>query len=328
MFAHHRFSIITLIIFFNLSSCQTFNSFDQLNALESSIKTEPVYESYLALEYLNFSRKLLSVKDKKTSEYFAKKGLDSFARKDIIPENPLNWKADENQIKEMIFMQKRLEEISSIPSIRINLPIQLAHLTYLYDCWISKESSPIFASDEISFCKNTFSKLIEEMENYFIENKKDKTPKTKIIENQFQRFAINFDIENSNLNQKAIEDLDIALEYLLKIKGDFNIMLTGNGDNNDNSLLTQNLARDRINNVKSYLIANGVIENLIDIYYEQENLPDIVTNDSVEYKFNRTVAIYIFNGKKYSNSYPLPILQNQYLKEQIKKVKEKRGIKN
>ena len=152
-------------------ACQN-NSLEILKNNESILKSEPVFESYLALEYLNFSQKLLAVNDKKNSQYFAKKGLDTFLRKDIIPENPLNWQVDENQIKEMIFMQKRMEEINNIKSLRIQLPIQLAHLHYLYDCWISKESKGIFAGDEIANCRITFSKLIEEIESFHNELKK------------------------------------------------------------------------------------------------------------------------------------------------------------
>ncbi|GDX36026.1 hypothetical protein LBMAG18_05370 [Alphaproteobacteria bacterium] len=323
-------SINYLIIICTICCCQhQISKLEELNSKESLIKSEPVFESYLALEYLNFARKLRNVKDFKNSEYFAKKGLDAFIRKDIIPENPINFATDNTQIKEMVFMQKRLEEINSINSLRINLPIQLAHLHYLYDCWIIKESSNIFVSEDLAYCKTTFSKLLEEIENYYHDTKKDKTVKTQIIETKFDRFEINFDIQSSNINDKEAEELSKIINYLKKFKGEYSIILLGSADDNKDNLLNQNLIRDRINTVKNYLLANGVIDYQISVNYDGEDLPDIVTSDSLNYKINRNVSIYIINqGKENASSYPLPLLQNLYLKEQIRLGKERRGLKN
>lgn len=308
-------------------ACQN-SSLEILKTNESILKSEPVFESYLALEYLNFSQKLLSVNDKKNSQYFAKKGLDTFLRKDIIPENPLNWQVDENQIKEMIFMQKRMEEINNIKNLRIQLPIQLAHLHYLYDCWISKESKGIFAGDEIANCRITFSKLIEEIESFHNELKKDKTPKTKIIEDKFDRFEVFFDAQNANLNDQSSKQLLGIIEHLKKIKGEYNLILVGNSDDNSNSLSSQNLANARINCVKNYLLANGISQDLININYEGEDLPDIVTSDLEENKINRLVGVYVFYNSSNFKSYPLPLLQNLYLRDEISKSRIKRGIAN
>jgi len=319
------FCILLLIIL--VFACQN-NSLEILNSKESILKSEPVYESYLALEYLNFSRRLKIIKDEKNSEYFAKKGLETFMRKDILPENPLKWQVDNNQIKEMIFMQKRMEEINSIASLRVQLPIQIAHLHYLYDCWISKESKAIFLGDEIANCRVTFSKLLEEIESFYVESKKDKSPKTKIVEDKFDRFEIAFDAQNSNLNDQSSKQLLEVLDHLKKVKGVYNLLLVGNGDDNSNSLINQNIANDRINAVKNYLIANGVVDNLITISYEGEDLPDIVTNDSQDNKINRIVAIYIFYQGNNFSPYPLPILQNLYLREQISNARKQRGLQN
>lgn len=327
-----RISFKTIKYFFTLwllCCCQhQITYLEELSSKESLMKSEPVFESYLALEYLNFARKLRNVKDFKNSEYFAKKGLNTFMRKDVIPENPINFATDNSQIKEMIFMQKRLEEINSITTLRVNLPIQLAHLHYLYDCWISKESSSAFISEDLAYCKTTFSKLMTEMENYYYQTKKDKTVKTEFIEAKFERFEINFDIQSSNISDKETDQLTKVINHLKKFKGEYSIILVGNADDNKDNLLNQNLIRDRINTVKNYLLANGVIDYQISVNYDGENLPDLVTNDSLNYKLNRNVAIYVINqGKENASSYPLPLLQNLYLKEQIAQAKEKRGLK-
>lgn len=321
-----KFPILISIIFV-ISACKT-NNLGLLSTKEATLKSEPNYQSYLALEYLNFSRKLLAVEDKKTSEYFAKKGLDTFERQDIIPENPLKWNADSKQIKEMIFMQKRLEEINSITSLRTQLPIQMAHLHYLYDCWISRESQEIFAGEEIANCRITFSKLLEEIETFYSQSKIDKTAKTQISEDRFDRFEVSFDIENSNLNDQSTKQIKTIFDHLKSVKGQYNLIIVGNADDNTDNLINQNLAKDRMITVKNYLIANGVVDHLISLNYEGEDLPDIVTSDLVANKINRNVAVYVFYNQSNFNQYPLPLLQNLYLKDQIKKTRDSRGLKN
>lgn len=69
-------------------------------------------------------------------------------------------------------MQKRLENITSTPYLKFNLPIQLAHTFYLYDCWVSKESQPSFRGIGLSYCRENFSKMLNELEIYFNDSKK------------------------------------------------------------------------------------------------------------------------------------------------------------
>ncbi|MBM3579468.1 MAG: hypothetical protein FJX34_01690, partial [Alphaproteobacteria bacterium] len=84
-----------------LTSC-TISSIHLLTQQESALKTRGGYGSYLALEYLQFSRSLLSVKEKKTAEYFSKKGLGIASGVEFVPENPIEWKADPAQVEEMV----------------------------------------------------------------------------------------------------------------------------------------------------------------------------------------------------------------------------------
>ncbi len=319
--------ILFFLVIATLASSCTSN-LDRLSKKENSLKTYGGYDSYLALEYLQFSRALLAVKDKKNSKYFAKKGLDVTDKKDVVPENPIKWGADPNQLDEMILMQKRLEMSLTTPHMKFYLPIQLSHLTYLYDCWISRESKAIFRSDELAQCRVRFSKLLDEIETYIDDSRKDKQPKVEVKEPEFERFEILFDFNNAKFNDKANKDLITTLKYFGTLHGDYRVLLVGNADRAGIELYNQNLALNRAETVRNYLIKNGVAEDLIELRSFGEDFPDIVTKEGIQQQSNRTVGIYILKGFGSFSSFPLPLIENYVYREEIKKARQERGLKN
>ena len=173
-------ALASVIVFISAVSCAPKTTHIQRIAMgEKNLKTQGGYNSYLALEYLELSRNLAAAKQTQDSEYFAKKGLIAARDEYLVPEDPRKWNADPLQMEEMIFMQKRLEAVLDTPHITFHLPIQTAHLTYLYDCWISRESKEIFRTSDLSYCKTRFYKLIDELEQYVDDLKKDKEPKVE-----------------------------------------------------------------------------------------------------------------------------------------------------
>ena len=109
-------------VLFIFCSCAKISNQKTLEALGPELKSKGGYESYLALEYLDFSRKLLLVKDLKASEYFAKKGLNIINGIPYVPENPLEWEADKSRIEELILMQKELEHQFVFEQTRVLTP--------------------------------------------------------------------------------------------------------------------------------------------------------------------------------------------------------------
>ncbi|MBU6140124.1 MAG: OmpA family protein [Proteobacteria bacterium] len=298
-----------------------------LSQRESDLKTRGGYESYLALEYLEFARKLSAAKDEKTAEYFSRKGLAITKGEEIIPENPIKWKADLAQMEEMILMQKRLEKILSDHQLKFHLPIQTAHLTYLYDCWISRESKEIFRSDELAQCRVRFSKLLDEIEQFSDSRTKDKQAKVEITEPKFEHFDIFFDFNNSKFSDKANKDLLALLSHLSKLYGDYRILLVGNADRVGNELYNQQLAYKRSEVVKNYLIKNGVTSDMIETRVMGEDFPDILTKDGSQKQNNRTVGIYVLQGAKSFDKFPLPLIENFVYRESLLEERKKRGLK-
>jgi outer membrane protein OmpA-like peptidoglycan-associated protein len=268
------------------------------------------------------------VKDLEASEYFAKKGLDIMSGKTFIAEDPIVWEADRSMIEELILMQKKLEILLNNQNLIYQMPIQMAHLSYLYDCWSSKESKEIFMADELSHCRVSFGKLIDEIEIYLEENTKNKNPDVKIIEPEFSRFEIIFDAENYLLNDKANKAMIEVVDYLNNFRGKFKILITANPDNAIKALYNQALVKNRVEIVKNYLIKNGIDENSIEERIENEDFPDIIANDDIKNQINRSVGIYVLRGDSDFKPYPLPLLQNLLYKSQVEKARKERGLGN
>ncbi len=294
--------------------------------MESSLRTKGGYNSYLALEYLSFARNLFAIGDETNSDYFMEKGIKIANGELFIPENPITWKADAAQIEEMLLMQKRLEIALEEPHITFYLPIQTAHLSYLYDCWISRESKAIFRADELAGCRTKFSKLLDEIENYIDDLHKDKQPATVITEPEFERFEIMFDFGAYKINDKSSKDLIDVLKYLKTLNANYRIMVVGRADRSGLEIANQHLALDRAEVIRNYLTKNGVPEDLVEIRSLGENYPDIITKDGAQEISNRSVGIYVLKGMHSFSSFPLPLIDNKIYQKDIEKLRKERGL--
>lgn len=325
-----RFLAIAIIPFFILASCASKTFFDQLSQKESDLKYKADFRSYLGLEYLDFARNLMSVGDEEVAEYFSNKGYNIINYGDIISENPIKWDADQAQIELMIMMQKRLEDLIVNSQLQRNIPIQLAHLTFLYDCWISRESKSIYIADELARCRVRFTKLLNEIEYYLTDLRRDKTQQVIIEKPDFELFRILFDFNSYKLNDMSNKKLFDSIEFIKKINNNYRILLVGNADRSGNVLYNKSLSIKRINTVKNYLIKNGIPNDFIETKALGEEFPDILTVDGKKKQANRSVEIYVLIGKGQESfdKYPVPFIKNFVYQKEIKKVREDRGLKN
>lgn len=323
LFKKYFLFLIPLLSLF-LNSCAEKNLV-LLSRKENILKARADYNGYLALEYLQFARNLENSKSYKDAEYFANKGLKISLNQEYVPENPIEWNADRMQLEEIIAMQRRLELVLT-PNMQVNMPIQMAHLSYLYDCWSAKESKPIFRAKELAKCREKFYQLLGEIEYYIDDLKKDKQPKTIIIEPNFKKFEIIFDLNSAKLNDKANKDFIEIIKYLIDLKSNYRLLVVGNSDRVGSELYNQNLSSKRSQLVKNYLIKNGVPENLIEFRSFGEDFPDILTKDGTQNSDNRSVSIYVLTGDDSFDSYPLPLIENTIYKDGIKKKRIERGL--
>lgn len=319
--------IITFLFVITFAfSCSEKTDLQKLSELEYQLKSDRTYSSYLALEYLIFARNLSSIQDEKAARHFAQKGLQASNAKSLYPENPLNWSADHLQIEGMILMQKRLEEVLKYPSIKYYLPIQTAHLTYLYDCWITRESKAVFRGSDIAKCRITFSKLLDEIEDYIANLGKDKNRKAKIVSPTFHRYDVDFDFNSYQVNSGAVKKIIEVLGHIHNLNGNYRILLVGNADRSGKKIYNQSLAYKRANNVRRYLVKNGVDKALIELVSFGESFPDLITQDDMQSQYNRNAQIYIVENYNKIKPLPLPLIQNEVYKKEVNKARKKRGI--
>jgi len=319
--------IITFLIVITFTlSCSKKTDLQKLSELEFRLKSDQTYNSYLALEYLLLSRDLASIKDKEGSPHFSKKGLWVSAGKTVYPESPIRWRADPLQIEGMVLMQKRLEEVLRYPSIKYHLPIQSAHLTYLYDCWIYRESKEVFRGSDIAKCRITFSQLLDEIEEYIEDLGKDRNHEAKIVSPTFHRYDVDFDFNSYQVNSGAVKKIIEVLGHIHELNGNYKILLMGNADRAGKKLYNESLAYKRANNVRRYLVKNGVDKALIELVSFGESFPDLITQDDVKLQYNRNVQIYIIEDYNDIMPLPLPLIKNEVYKNEINKARRKRGI--
>jgi outer membrane protein OmpA-like peptidoglycan-associated protein len=321
-----RSFFLPLIAILTLSSCSSINYFNNLSNMQRSLKTKGGYNSYLALEYLEFSRNFYSVKNEKSGNYFAKKGFEVAKGYNVIPENPLKWGVDKGQIEEMILMQRRMEMVLNEPQIKDYVPIQLAHLTYLYDCWISRESSQIFRASNLGQCKTKFYQLLEELERYVDGSKKYEGDNVVIKTPEYRRFEVLFDHNSFKTNDYARKNIISTLEYITTLNSPYRVLVVGSADETSGGIYDKNLAFKRAENVKQYLIANGIDDSFVEIRTTGEDFPDIITQNGERSQPNRKVGIYVLKGKETFLDSPLPMVKEYIYKEQIEETRQKRGL--
>lgn len=320
-----RFWLVLISLISLAFSCSQSN-FEILNSQEYTLRNQGDYQSYLALEYLEFARRLKLAEDEKTAEYFSEKGLAISSGEQFIPENPLNWNSDQMQLEELTITQKRLEALLEWTELAQKLPIQLAHLSYLYDCWVSKESQADFRESGDTSCRYTYGALLKEIENYANNFNKKKSIKPIIKAPEFTRFEITFEEESFDLNDQANREIIRVIKYINSIRENYLVYLAGNGDNAAKSLKNTTLATNRIKAVKNYLAKNGIPEEVINLDNQGESYPDTISIDSNQFFNSRSVGLYVIRGEGKIPSYPMPLLQNLFYRQQIKDAQVERGF--
>ena len=266
-------AILTLV--FAIVSCLTScaNNLQNLARYEKELRAKQTLNGYLALEYLQYSRQLAYQNDRRNSNYFALKGLKASKNQEVFAEAienwPKNWQrnldVNNNQIEQANFARQRLVGLFFDQRVRQILPIQLAHLQLLYDCWMSTNDEQDLASN-IAPCKILFFRLEDEINRYLEAIKPKKEIKIiPIVAPQFTRFDIYFDLGLNTFNNKSDKTFVQLFGHLATLNGDYQILLVGNADQVGKKLYNDVLARNRSLAVKERLIKNGIPEDLITI---------------------------------------------------------------
>jgi len=325
--------ILCLTLVFALSSCV--NNLQNLAKQERELIERQSLNGYLALEYLQYSQELANKNNLRDSDYFAIKGIKAANNQEVFPEVLENWQKnlpknlnlDNNQIEQANLARQRLVGLFFDQRVRQILPIQIAHLQLLYDCWISQGSEQNESSPNMNQCQMLFFKLDDEINRYLEDIKPKKEINiTTIPEPQFTRFDIYFDLNTNNFNSKTDKTFVELFEYLATLNGNYRILLIGGSDRIGKKLYNDIIARNRSLAVKNRLIKNGIPENLIQMKSFGDDNPKIITTPNEQDYNNRRVGIYILKGQDDISVIPLPLIDNYIYKQDIIKYRKQKGI--
>ena len=326
-FKFYNFILYKLFLALLIILLQTSCSFNLKSLIkrEREISSREDFNAYLSREYLQYSRDLANKYNWRDSDYFSKKGLKAADNREIYPEVPESWGINSDKIEELSVARTRLELLLN-PKVKQVMPIQLAHLLMLYDCWLVNEHKP-WNIGSLSRCQTRFLILAEEIEEYLANVKPKKRIKTITIkEPQFKKFDIYFDFNSHKINSDANREMIEIIDYLEKENGNFRIILSGNADRRGQKIYNANLARKRVLVIESLLIKNGVPKDLIEIRSSGESSPKIITKDNQRNKYNRLVGVYILKGNDSMTTIPLPLIDNYIYKKEIKNIKKNRNL--
>lgn len=313
--------VTILLIVLTAFSCRSTN-IQILAKKEQQLRSVKNFYSYLALEYLEYARTLHNKEDWWPAEHFAIKGLRVADKFEVKPENPESWGIGTEKTQEIISARERLNLVINSDAL-ILLPIQTAHLVLLYDCFVSTEAKPVFESERLVNCEGKFYKLLAEIEQYLIDLRAPKQT-TQITELEFERFNIYFNLDNDKLTHDAVIKIKELLDYLKILNGNYRILLVGTTDRSGNKLHNDNLAARRTEMVKTYLLSNNVIPELIETRSFGEDYSDIITLDNQTNQSNRKVAIYLLkNSKLPLSSVPLPLIETYIFRKEINNAQDK-----
>lgn len=316
-----------LILALQISCAHKSSDSELLAQREPALRFRIDYNSYLALEYLQYSRNLLEQGMTKESDYFAIKGLRASNNYEIFPEVPEAWGLNPARVGEVVEARARLELLST-PQMKQNMPIQLAHLMMLHDCWLSNEQKDWNLSGLLK-CKARFLKLADEMEGVARDWKQKPKEEPVVVqkEPELKKFEIFFDTNKYKLNSDANMAFLDLIDYLESLNGDFRILLTGNSDRQGGEIYNEVLSRKRVLVIKNLLMKNGVPADLIEIGSTGENNSQIITEDSQKSRYNRLVRIYVLKGHDSIVEIPLPLIDNYIYKKEIEGLKKKKDLK-
>jgi outer membrane protein OmpA-like peptidoglycan-associated protein len=319
--------LFTLLILLLQTACAV--NLKSLINKESQLRSRNDFNAYLAREYLQYSRKLANQYDWRDSDYFAKKGLRAANNHEVYPEVAQSWDINSSKIEEISIARNRLQLLLN-EQVKYRFPIQLAHMSLLFDCWISAEGKPWSIAD-LSRCKTRFLILTTEIEESMAKAQveKKKMANVEIIEikePEFQKFEIYFDFNSYKFNSGANQEFFDLLDHLESLNGDFRILLAGNADRRGKTIYNASLARKRVLASKKMLIKNGVPADLIEIKSFGETKPKIVTKDNKRNRYNRVVSVYVLKGDDSISTIPLPLIDNYIYKKEIENMKKNKGL--
>ncbi|WP_417805961.1 OmpA family protein [Thalassospira lucentensis] len=217
------------------------------------------------------------------ADFFARKAGKVADNETILPEDPANWRFDEEEIA-----QKRAVRDDLIALLdnggREAMPATAAIAQARFDCWI-EESEEGWQTDLISQCWKDFEAAMSELEG-------DKVVAVVPVEPTESRlFTIFFDFDSVAITPVSERVLDAAAEQWAQSMGEINVV--GHTDSSGSASYNLKLSERRADAALSELTGRGIKASSVDTDAVGEGDLLIPTPDGVREPRNRRVTISV-----------------------------------
>ena len=284
-----------------LGACSAFEGNNEVEKLNKASASGSPFTQQLTSEYRAFSNyELKNEKDYADALHFARKGLESAAGTNVMPEPVNDWDLTAASISELSTAYGRLTSAFDRGAREI-IPGKSAIAQARYDCWI-EEQEEVDAGDMNGIpCKGEFMNAMNEVEAALPAIMPAAAPQEMFPEPvtmidggdlnvQEALYLVFFDFDKSTIGSGASNVVD-AIADEIKSRNLQAVRIVGNTDTSGGSAYNQRLGNRRANAVKAALMERGVPANIITTTTNGENDLLVETTDGVREPANRRAVV-------------------------------------
>ena len=269
---------------------------------------ESSFYEYLEKNYRTYADYKRENYDWKGARLFYKKADKIRNGKEVEPEKAsrmedvINFVSKDITYEEFSDMRNRMLLILNDNNSKQSYPEEVANMQFYYDCWVLEEEL-YTRYGQIARCKQGFVDTLSYLEFKLLKigmNERDLIKKDIDNDNvevevfiRPKKYIIYFDFDSSALNEDSSRVLWEFLNDAKKINGNYIVNVVGHADRTGSSKYNKTLSKRRSDTIKHYLVKNGIPENIIQIKWQGDIEPQVITNNNFKETLNRRVVITI-----------------------------------
>jgi OOP family OmpA-OmpF porin len=284
-----------------LGACSAFEGNNEVEKLNSASASGSPFTQQLTAEYRAFSNyELKTEKDYADALHFARKGLESAAGTNVMPEPVNDWDLTASSIGELSTAYGRLTSAFDRGAREI-IPGKAAIAQARFDCWIEEQEEVDNGSDNGIPCKAEFMNAMNAVEAALpailpaaAPQEMFPEPVTMIeggdLNVQEALYLVFFDFDKNTIGSGAANVVD-AIADEIRTRNLQTVRVVGHTDTSGSAAYNQRLGDRRANAVKTALMERGVPANIIMTTTNGESDLLVETTDGVREPANRRAVV-------------------------------------
>jgi OmpA-OmpF porin, OOP family len=261
------------------------------SAAQAALRNDATFTSALGREYHALATDRSAGGDLTDADYFARKSLAASKGEVVPPEDNRNWliagqgalKARAQQVNLTIpsdMMQQRQRLVTALDDGgRNQYPLLAAQAQSRFDCWVEQSEASYSGrwkeSNRGGPCYRQYMSAISDLE-------------VLLHPTAYNAY---FDWNGKKLDSKAAAEVKQAASKIPQ-DGTARIQVIGFADRSGTDPYNQKLAQERVEAVRTALIASGIAADRIDVVAKGEHDVPVPTKDGVRESRNRVVKFY------------------------------------